>query len=74
MINLKQSQLFDFVGQTTISPFDRLKKHIFSSYPVIETDSLRDNDELLKLASEFQGKSEMVWVKRSSSTIRSDFP
>lgn len=74
MINLKQSELFDFAGQSVISPFDRLKKFIFSSYPVIEVDSLSDDEELLKLAAKYVGTSEMVWVKRSSAVIREDFP
>ena len=34
MINITQSTLFDFKGQTVISPWDRLKKHVkeYSSF------------------------------------------
>lgn len=74
MINLKQSQLFDFAGQNIISPFDRLKKYIFASYPIIESDSLLDNDALLERASEHADEASMVWVKRTKAVIRDDFP
>ena len=37
-INLTNTDLLGFKGQSVITPFDRLKKHIFDSYPVCTTE------------------------------------
>jgi len=70
-----KSELFDFKGQNVITPWDRLKKYIFQSYPVIELDEdLKTLDEQLEVAMEYQGKSDMVWLKKKGINVRDDFP
>lgn len=76
MINFNdlKSELFEFKGQTVVTPFDRLKKFIFTSYPVVKAPRITDTDELLKVAMEYQGKSDMVWVVDETANTRADFP
>lgn len=73
---IKTSNLLrDFKGQSVITPWDRLKRHIFPSYPVIETDKVVTNEnDLTELAFEYQGKSEMVWVVSSNINVNPNFP
>lgn len=74
MINLERSSLFDYKGQTVVTPWDRLKKFVFQSYPVIKAPRVKDEDELLQLAMQYQGKSDMVWVVDENARVRADFP
>ena len=74
MINIVRSNLFDYKGQTVIGPWDRLKKHIFNSYPVVKTTRIDDNEELIKLAHEYVGQAEMLWVVDEDRPPRADFP
>jgi len=74
MINLTQSTLFDFKGQTIISPWDRLKKHVFQSYPVHVTPSTNDTEDLLLIAREYENISDMIWIVDDSKNINPDFP
>ena len=74
MINLTQSSLFDFKGQTIISPWDRLKKHIFQSYPVHTAPRVTGTDELLTVAQRYEKESDMVWIVDEDQTPASDFP
>jgi len=67
--------LRDFNGQSVVTPWDRLKKHIFSSYPIITTVSkIKTEEELTKLAFEYQGQSDMVWIVTLNADVRPDFP
>jgi hypothetical protein len=74
MINLKDSQILDFTGQTIISPIDRLKKFIFSSYPVVKVERMLSSEDLEKLAVAYAAQSDMVWIVKETANIRSDFP
>ena len=51
MIKLKdaKSGLFEFQGQNVITPWDRLKKHIFQSYPVHTGPRITTFDGLLEV-------------------------
>ena len=65
----------EFKGQNVVTPWDRLKKHIFNSYPVIHTEEkITSVDELTKAAFEYQGKSDMVWIVAPGVQINPDFP
>lgn len=69
------SSLLDFKGQSVVTPWDRLKKYIFTSYPVINVDSrVTSAQYAAELAIEYQGKSDMVWIVNTSASIREDFP
>ena len=74
MINITQSTLFDFKGQTVISPWDRLKKHVFQSYPVHVAPSSNDVDALLLIAREYEQTSDMVWIVDDTQNLNPDFP
>lgn len=74
MINLKRSTLLEFNGQSVVTPWDRLKKYIFETYPVIKAPRETDEDKLLQLAAKYQGKSDMVWIVDENASVRSDFP
>ena len=76
MINkTSNNSLLDFKGQSVITPWDRLKKYIFKSYPVVHVDKkITDTEELTKLAAEHVGKSDMVWVVLNTATINPLFP
>ena len=70
MINLKE-----FQGQSVVTPWDRLKKYIFNSYPIVRVDKRATRDDtLLTLANEHRDESEMVWIVNESANIREDFP
>jgi len=63
MINFKdlKSELFEFKEQNVITPWDRLKKHIFQSYPVHEIDqALPLFDDYLDVARQYNTQSDMV--------------
>ena len=65
----------EFKGQNVVTPWDRLKKHIFNSYPVIHTEEkITSAEELTKLAFEYVGKSDMVWVVSEKMQQNPDFP
>jgi len=76
MINLKdaKSELFEFKGQNVITPWDRLKKYIFQSYPVVELDQEMSEDEMVAKAFEYIGKDVMVWMIKPGVKLRKDFP
>ena len=70
MIKTSTTSLLDFKGQSVITPWDRLKKYIFKSYPIVYIDEkITDTEKLTKLASEYLGKSEMVWVVLKTATV-----
>ena len=68
------SSLLDFKGQSVVTPWDRLKKYIFTSYPVITTNTRSSMQKAAELAVEYQGKSEMVWIVNNTASVREDFP
>lgn len=74
MINIVKSNLFDYKGQTVIGPWDRLKKYIFNSYPILVTERIDDQQELIDIATEYQGKTDMVWIVDEGRKPRADFP
>ena len=75
MIKTSTTSLLDFKGQSVITPWDRLKKYIFKSYPIVYIDEkITDTEKLTKLASEYLGKSEMVWVVLKTATVNPEFP
>lgn len=76
MINLSDlnGSLLEFKGQTVVTPWDRLKKHIFESYPVHKTEKVEDFHELLLIGLKYQDKASMVWVVDESAPIDQDFP
>ena len=74
MINLERSALFDYKGQTVITPWDRLKKHIFQAYPIHMTDRVITEDHLLEIAREYEDRADMVWVVDQSIKTVADFP
>ena len=70
MINLKE-----FQGQSVVTPWDRLKKYIFPTYPVVKTDKrVSREDTLLTLAKQFESKSDMVWIVNETANVRTNFP
>lgn len=67
--------LLDFNGQSVVTPWDRLKRFVFKSYPIIEVEEkITDEDTLTKLAMAYQGKSDMVWIVNKSTTLNPAFP
>ena len=75
MIKTSTTSLLDFKGQSVITPWDRLKKYIFKSYPIVYVDEkITNTEELTKIASEYLGKSEMVWVVLKTATLNPEFP
>lgn len=74
MINITQSSLFDFKGQNVISPWDRMKKHIFQSYPIHKASRITDADELMQVAMQYADDSDMVWIVDETKNINPDFP
>lgn len=70
--NFKTTML-TYQGQSVVTPWDRLKKHIFGSYPVITVDASLDEDALLAEAQKYT-ESEMVWAVREGYVSRQDFP
>jgi len=73
MINLGNT-LFDYIGQTVVTPWDRLKKHIFQSYPVHTTSMPATDDNLLEVARKYEDESDMVWIVSDKAKIVIDFP
>lgn len=75
MINLVQSDLLQYNGQSVVTPWDRLKKYIFQSYPIHEVDSSNiDANQLLQIALAYQEESDMVWIVDKNAVIAEDFP
>lgn len=76
MLNFKniKSELFDFKGQNVVTPWDRLKKYIFESYPVVEYKEDMSDDELVAKAFEYMNQDTMVWMVKEGTNIRQDFP
>jgi len=74
MINLKNVQR-EYQGQNVITPWDRLKKFMFSSYPIIKTPiKITDEDALLESASHYKDKADMVWVVFDDIEVNPNFP
>ena len=62
MINLHNIQR-EYQGQNVVTPWDRLKRFMFNSYPVIKTPiKITDEDTLLEAAAVYKDKADMVWV------------
>lgn len=76
MNNLNLSGLkLSYEGQNVITPWDRLKKFIFQSYPVVTAPKIQTLDSLLEVASQYAGESPMIWmVAQDVGNIREDFP
>lgn len=76
MLNLKdvKSELFEFKGQNIISPWDRLKKHIFDSYPVIYYQGNMNEQQLLDAARKHSDNDTMVWMIKDGVTLKETFP
>ena len=74
MINIFNTRK-EFQGQSVVTPWDRLKKFIFDSYPVIETPiKVTDEDALLELASKYKDNYDMVWIVFDEIEVNSKFP
>lgn len=67
--------LLEFKGQSVVTPWDRLKKHVFTSYPIMKLNKrVNDQERLLELASQYKGKSEMVWIVYEGANLNPKFP
>lgn len=73
-LNMKYTQLFEYTGQNVVTPWDRLKKHIFGSYPIITAPRTNTEEDALQLAWRHRGESDMVWIVDDKATPRDDFP
>ena len=64
------------MGQSVITPWDRLKKHIFQEYPrcTIDPSEVQTEDDYLRIASDYSDKDDMVWIVKSDAKVREDFP
>ena len=74
MINLEKSQLLAYNGQNVITPWDRLKKHIFPSYPIHSGPKIEDPNNLLEIGLRFVDEADMVWIVDEEAKIVEDFP
>ena len=73
--NITKSELLSYKGQNVITPWDRLKKHVFQSYPICKTEkNITNESELLKLAYDYRDESSMVWIVTESARVRNEFP
>ena len=64
----------DFQGQSVVTPWDRLKRFMFDSYPVIKTPiKLTDEGALLELASKHKDTHDMVWVVFDEIEVNPNF-
>ena len=74
MINLINTRK-EFQGQSVVTPWDRLKRFMFDSYPVIRTPiKITDEDVLLSAAAEYKDKADMVWVVFDDIEPNPNFP
>jgi hypothetical protein len=74
MINLKNNQR-EYVGQNVVTPWDRLKRFMFDSYPIIKTPiRLKDEDDILDVASKYAGEADMAWVVFDEIEVNPKFP
>jgi Mor family transcriptional regulator len=74
MINLQNVQR-EYQGQNVVTPWDRLKRFMFDSYPVIKTPvKITDEDALLEAALPYKDKSDMVWVVFDDIEVNPNFP
>jgi hypothetical protein len=75
-----KGSMLEFKGQSVVTPWDRLKKHIFESYPVYSGPRIDGFDNLLLKGLEYQKESEMVWIidenaiEIEKATLREEFP
>jgi hypothetical protein len=71
----KNNNLLSFKGQSVITPWDRLKKFIFSPYPIVYVDQkTTDTDLLIEHVADYTGKTDMVWVVVNGTTLNPNFP
>ena len=74
MISLTK-QTREYQGQNVITPWDRLKKYILNSYPIIKTPvKITDEDELAKIALSHKDKADMVWIVYDEIEVNPKFP
>ena len=74
MINLHNIQR-EYQGQNVVTPWDRLKKFMFSSYPVIKTPiKITDEDALLEAAVAYKDETDMVWIVFDDIEVNPKFP
>lgn len=71
---MSKANMFGGRGYHDISPFDRLKKYIFPTYPRLEINKRTTVENMLEIASEYKNKHPMVWIQISTNKIRDDFP
>lgn len=62
-----------FKNQSVITPWDRLKKFVFESYPVVEIHT-NDMDKISEIAKEHQGKSDFIWLVDPYIKVNENFP
>ena len=76
MINFTdiKSGLFQFQGQSVITPWDRLKKHIFQTYPIHKGPRIKTFDGIMEAALQYNGQASMVWIVDETANIKPDFP
>lgn len=73
MINLVNTKK-GFQGQSVVTPWDRLKRFMFDSYPVIKTPiKVTDEGALLDLASKYKDTHDMVWVVFDEIEVNPNF-
>jgi|TARA_B110000908_G_scaffold122880_1_gene144100 hypothetical protein len=74
MINLINNKR-EYQGQNVVTPWDRLKRFMFSAYPVIRTSvKITDEDELLAFASKHKGSADMAWIVFDDIEANATFP
>ena len=74
MINLHNVRR-EYQGQNVVTPWDRLKRFMFSAYPVIRTSvKITDEDELLAFASKHKGSADMAWIVFDDIEANATFP
>lgn len=75
MINLINNKGKEFQGQNVVTPWDRLKRFMFESYPIIRTATkITEETELLKEASQYKDTADMAWVVFDETEINPNFP
>ena len=74
MINLHNVRR-EYQGQNVVTPWDRLKRFMFDSYPVIKTQiKIKDDEELLAAASKYADVADMAWVVFDDIEVNPTFP
>tara|TARA_B110000037_G_scaffold153339_1_gene172981 strand:- start:297 stop:1415 length:1119 start_codon:yes stop_codon:yes gene_type:complete len=74
MINIFNTRK-EFQGQSVVTPWDRLKRFVFDSYPIIKTPiKITDEDVLLELASKYKSEHDMAWIVFDEIEVNPSFP